>query len=291
MKCFSPAKPALEFSISSSPHGACAHFALGNCHRFTRESRGGCQGQNVDGGPSSQLWEASARPASPTAAGVAASQPLRTAPALPPRRPLPTLLVPVGWAPASPKLGADSTHTHTHTQTHSHSSASHAYSHCCTLTHTHRFTLTHIHSQHLTYSHTYTLTHRHSHHLTQHKHSHSQKWTQAHTHHEHAVTPPHTHTHRRSLSHRRGHQGPPARPGRACPRPPCPHSLTRVEGAVTGRRLRSSLTSSRQHSWGRNGVAGPFVSCFRLRRAGSQVGVGFSKYTLCLGNFKAFWRV
>lgn len=124
-------------------------------------------------------------------------------------------------------------HTHTLTHKHTHTQVPHMHTHIVahSHTHTHHFTLTHMHSQHLTYSHTYTLTHTHSHHLTQHKHSHSQKWTQAHTHHEHAVTPPHTHTHRRSLSHRRGHQGPPARPGRACPRPPCPHSRTRVEGA------------------------------------------------------------
>lgn len=207
---------------------------------------------------------------------MAGSQPLRTAPALPPRRPLPTLLVPVGWAPASPKLGADSTHSHTLTHKHTHTQVPHMHTHIVahSHTHTHHFTLTHMHSQHLTYSHTYTLTHTHSHHLTQHKHSHSQKWTQAHTHHEHAITP-HTHT----LTGVHCHTGGATRALRPgldvlVPVLPVPTPGPASKEQITGRRLRSSLTSSRQHSWGRNGVAGTVRFVLPSEKSGFSSGGG-----------------
>lgn len=212
MKCFSPAKPALEFSISSSPHGACAHFALGNCHRFTRESRGGCQGQNVDGGPSSQLWEASARPASPTAAGVAGSQSLRTAPALPPRRPLPTLLVPVGWAPASPKLGADSTHSHTLTHKHTHTQVPHMHTHIVAHSHTHTVSHSRIYTHSISRTHTHTRsligTHTISHNINTHTHKSGHK----HIHTMNTPSPP-THTHSQASTVTQA--GPPGPSGQA----------------------------------------------------------------------------
>lgn len=161
----------------------------------TGKPREGGQGQNVDGGPSSQLWEASARPASPTAAGVAASQPLRTAPALPPRRPLPTLLVPVGWAPASPKLGADSTHSHTLTHKHTHTQVPHMHTHIVAHSHTHTVSHSRIYTHSISRTHTHTRsligTHTISHNINTHTHKSGHK----HIHTMNTPSPPHTHTH------------------------------------------------------------------------------------------------
>lgn len=167
-------------------------------------------------------------------------------------------------------------HTHTLTHKHTHTQVPHMHTHIVahSHTHTHHFTLTHMHSQHLTYSHTYTLTHTHSHHLTQHKHSHSQKWTQAHTHHEHAVTPP-THTHTGVHCHTGGATRA-LRPGLdvLVPVLPVPTPGPASKEQITGRRLRSSLTSSRQHSWGRNGVAGTVRFVLPSEKSGFSSGGG-----------------
>lgn len=185
---------------------------------------------------------------------------------------------------------------HTHTHSHTNTLTLKCLTCILTLLHTHTHTHTISHSRICTHSISRTHTHTHSlirtHTISHNINTHTHKSGHKHIHTMNTPSPPHTHTHTGVHCHTGGATRA-LRPGLdvLVPVLPVPTPGPASKEQITGRRLRSSLTSSRQHSWGRNGVAGPFVSCFRLRRAGSQVGVGFSKYTLCLGNFKAFWRV
>lgn len=160
MKCFSPAKPALEFSISSSPHGACAHFALGNCHRFTRESRGrvakvrmwmGGPAPNFGRPPHARLprrrpeWQEVSHSGQHLPCHLAARSPHFWS----------------QWAGRQPPQSWGLIlHTHTLTHKHTHTQVPHMHTHIVAHSHTH--TPFHTHAYTLTASHVLTHIHAHS---------------------------------------------------------------------------------------------------------------------------------
>lgn len=160
MKCFSPAKPALEFSISSSPHGACAHFALGNCHRFTRESRGrvakvrmwmGGPAPNFGRPPHAQLprrrpeWQEVSHSGQHLPCHLAARSPHFWS----------------QWAGHQPPQSWGLI-LHTHTHSHTNTLTLKCLTCILTLLHTHTHTPFHTHAYTLTASHVLTHIHAHS---------------------------------------------------------------------------------------------------------------------------------